>query len=283
MNGIGRSFTCVVFCIGRLFVVTVFCVSCHKAVSSGNDTGTDSSSDADADTGGDTDADADSDTDVDSDTGSDLDTDVNTDTDDDTDTDTDTDADSDSVNDSDTGSISDTDSETDTGTIDFREPEIHRPEAINCENVHSPEEPPLDAEGNCQQHSDCTEGQNGKCVQLGIGARGYEYYCVYDTCYLDAECEQEGMNLCFCSAREEAHCFQYGNCQVDADCGDGGYCSPSSSDHCGYYRYIDGFYCHTPRDTCMDDKDCTEDEFCNFDVYRNLWNCVPYDNGCMIG
>jgi hypothetical protein len=40
---------------------------------------------------------------------------------------------------------------------------------------------------------------------------------------------------------------------MDADCGDGGYCSPSWSPPCGSSVQ---FECHTPNDECVDDTDC---------------------------
>ena len=43
------------------------------------------------------------------------------------------------------------------------------------------------------------------------------------------------------------------NCHADSDCGVGGYCSPSRG-YCGSFQ---GFYCHTPSDTCIDaTSDC---------------------------
>jgi Cys-rich repeat protein len=46
-----------------------------------------------------------------------------------------------------------------------------------------------------------------------------------------------------------------GNCRVDADCGAGGYCSPSSNTGiCG--DSLAGYYCQTPADLCIDDSDC---------------------------
>jgi hypothetical protein len=38
------------------------------------------------------------------------------------------------------------------------------------------------------------------------------------------------------------------NCRLDSDCGAGGYCSPSRGT-CGTFQ---GFYCHTPADSCVD-------------------------------
>ncbi|HOU94464.1 MAG TPA: hypothetical protein PLU22_25610 [Polyangiaceae bacterium] len=146
-----------------------------------------------------------------------------------------------------------------------REPEVHRAEARSCVGVHDPAEPNLDyASGDCRTHADCTEGEGGKCVNGQGSSYGY-LYCVYDTCETDADCDP-GM-VCYCTESTAARCLSIGNCQTDADCAAGSYCSPSMSWDCGGYRPIDGFHCHTPGDTCIDDADCTGDDYCNFDVY----------------
>jgi hypothetical protein len=44
-----------------------------------------------------------------------------------------------------------------------------------------------------------------------------------------------------------------GDCRVDADCGSGGYCSPSLG-ACGAFE---GYYCHSSADACVDERiDC---------------------------
>jgi hypothetical protein len=65
-----------------------------------------------------------------------------------------------------------------------------------------------------------------------------------------------------------------GNCRVDADCGPGGFCSPTWDLACGQSNGVVGYYCHTPRDTCVDDIDCvdgTKAGYCAWSVDR--WRC----------
>jgi hypothetical protein len=86
---------------------------------------------------------------------------------------------------------------------------------------------------------------------------------------------------------------------VDDDCGPGGFCSPSQvnvfcvcpstalcppgsatsfegsrqvpcacGDGCGH-----GYFCHTDRDTCLDDTDCGTQGTCNYDRLDRRWRC----------
>jgi hypothetical protein len=61
-----------------------------------------------------------------------------------------------------------------------------------------------------------------------------------------------------------------GNCRVDADCGPGGYCSPSFGS-CGAYAGVVGYYCHTAKDKCVDDAECASD--CRYDTIMGAWAC----------
>jgi hypothetical protein len=68
-----------------------------------------------------------------------------------------------------------------------------------------------------------------------------------------------------------------GNCRIDSDCGAGGYCSPSvASDSCGR---IGGYYCHTPKDTCVNDTDCPVandgPQICTYSTTDKHWACTP--------
>lgn len=166
-----------------------------------------------------------------------------------------------------------------------RPPTVHRPTAASCVGVHSPSEPSnivYPESSRCTKHADCTDGVNGKCVG-GIGMAGNMYSCVYDQCATDADCDAGKM--CYCTAATPARCLSVGNCQTDGDCGGGpfSYCSPSMSWDCGGYRPIDGYHCHTPLDTCMDNSDCTGTDYCNFDVYEARWRCTATDRSCVIG
>jgi hypothetical protein len=86
-----------------------------------------------------------------------------------------------------------------------------------------------------------------------------------------------------------------GDCRIDADCGPGGYCSPSQvgvlcscpspalcppgthcepgpctcDDACGH-----AYYCHTSSDACIDDSDCSQGATCNYDTVEKHWTCA---------
>jgi hypothetical protein len=67
-----------------------------------------------------------------------------------------------------------------------------------------------------------------------------------------------------------------GNCRVDADCGPGFFCSPSFSAGCP--RDLEGFYCHTCKDGCINDSDCPATgsdgiSLCTFEPSNGGWVC----------
>jgi hypothetical protein len=142
----------------------------------------------------------------------------------------------------------------------------------------------------CTQDSNCSQGANGRCGQASIGPRHLS--CSYDECLSDEDCVAGAA----CECRAEASdswansCLSAGNCRVDADCGDGAYCSPSQinsfcsclspalcdppdraiscGDACGH-----GYFCHTATDTCIDDTDCDSGNSCNYDSINHNWSC----------
>ena len=64
------------------------------------------------------------------------------------------------------------------------------------------------------------------------------------------------------------YCVSGSDCRVDADCGPGGFCSPSQFDQwCG-----PTYHCHRPSDICIDDSDCIGTG-CNFDSQSGHWSC----------
>ena len=158
------------------------------------------------------------------------------------------------------------------------EPESHRSEAVVCDR-----ERPLgeistaDAGGEavtgCTTHEECTDGENGRCTL----ANRYERRCTYDSCFEDADC---GSTVCACDGgwRSGSNTCLSGNCQVDADCGAGGWCSPSLSD-CGFFGGVEGYWCHTPEDTCTNDSDCPETGdfggpgYCMYSQTLGHWEC----------
>jgi len=67
--------------------------------------------------------------------------------------------------------------------------------------------------------------------------------------------------LCFCPS--EALCDGTSKCyagqtEVPCECGDA----------CGH-----GYFCHTQRDTCIDDADCGNQGTCNYDTVNKMWSC----------
>lgn len=137
---------------------------------------------------------------------------------------------------------------------------------------------------NCMLDDDCTAGTNGRCllsVTSFVDMRTCT--CSYDTCTSDTDCTG---GPCHCSAgpRTDANACRPGNCQVDADCGPGGYCSPTRSGTTVFQRanIIDaaGYYCHTAMDTCVDDSDCVQmatwGSHCAYDLGKAAWTCRNY-------
>lgn len=119
----------------------------------------------------------------------------------------------------------------------------------------------------CRTDADCTAGKNGRCVPTPGIACAPE--CTYDTCFSDADCAKTPC-VCRGSASDSAaNVCAPGNCAVDADCGAGGYCSPSGlPDRCGL-----GYYCHTSSDACANNSDCPSTrEGCNF-TFSLGWSC----------
>lgn len=132
----------------------------------------------------------------------------------------------------------------------------------------------------CSSDSDCSNaGPNGRCVEGGpLPTCG----CSYDSCAGDSDCPR-GQT---CACHGSPYMFGSGNgcvpgnCQVDADCGTGGYCSPTPalpSNMSVYFQGV-GYYCHTPKDECVDDSDCQGVGFpgCLYDQSAGFWKCEVY-------
>lgn len=130
----------------------------------------------------------------------------------------------------------------------------------------------------CKADSDCTAGRNGRCV--GNGHDGCT--CSYDTCTTDADCKSTEL----CDCRSPWHYGPNGpnrclptNCRTDADCGPGGWCSPSYDPGCGRYFGVTLWRCHTPRDLCLDDSDCMNADggwgmpYCGWRPETGRWEC----------
>jgi hypothetical protein len=167
-----------------------------------------------------------------------------------------------------------------------RVPAVHRAQANSCVGVFAPAEPVDPNSGSsCKKHADCTQGKNGRCITdpVGMGRAAKMYYCAYDSCATDADCDPG--KVCYCTAGDAAHCFYAGNCRTDADCGGGAtsYCSPAYGNDCGGYHWYSSYYCHTTRDTCIDDSDCTGKNFCDYNVVSGRWECTAPNMSCAIG
>lgn len=158
------------------------------------------------------------------------------------------------------------------------EPMNHRPTAVACDRMRPAGGGPFDPgpfpNPACTQDSDCTMGENGRCM-FGRGGP----VCSYDECFTDAEC---GMNVCICDANGAGafganRCGRSGACQVDADC-PGSWCSPSLGS-CGNYGGIQGYFCRTADDTCLNDSDCKGepnrpgDGYCAYQEATSSWAC----------
>ncbi len=152
-------------------------------------------------------------------------------------------------------------------------PAQHRAAAAACDHVRPDTEPdpgpsyggPMD----CTQNSDCTDGDNGRCV--GNGHDGW--HCTYDECFADSDCPTSSVCACEGGFRSDANVCLAGNCRTDADCGDSGYCSPSFGS-CGSYSGVVGYFCHTCDDECVDDADCGGGgAYCMFDQSVSHWIC----------
>jgi hypothetical protein len=167
---------------------------------------------------------------------------------------------------------------------------------------------PTCPEADCVTDADCVDGPNGRCSHLHRGPANIRLFCTYDACANDDGCTGGPCSCRDSAASAEANrCFDAGNCRVDADCGAGGYCSPSligfgfcecptedlcvdAGDGTGCFVSYDGglpiavrcvcgntcaapgFYCHTPCDECTNDTDCAGGS-CLFDAREHRWAC----------
>lgn len=124
----------------------------------------------------------------------------------------------------------------------------------------------------CESHDDCTEGRNGRCSPMRFG-----FECTYDDCLSDSDCPPD--HLCECEAATtwtDRNACLPGNCRVDSDCGDGGFCSPTFGS-CGSYSDVIGYYCRTPDDECLNDSECVDEQgfpgYCMYEPQVAHWIC----------
>jgi hypothetical protein len=101
-------------------------------------------------------------------------------------------------------------------------------------------------------------------------------------CWQDADCDDAGFGapgLCSC-APNTRHGFSASanicipnDCRVDADCACG-YCSPTVNPNCGSFYGVQGYYCHTPQDCCVNDSDCDGGGgYCAYHTEVGYWTC----------
>jgi hypothetical protein len=152
------------------------------------------------------------------------------------------------------------------------EPSSHRAAAEACDDVR----PPGGANGTggesdlnqCASDADCTDGANGRCDFSRGGT-----ICTYDECFSDEDCE---VGPCECGSSYGVNRCMAGDCQVDADCGEGGFCSPSMGS-CGNYSGTVAYWCRTPMDTCVEDSECVDPNvgagYCAYYPEVGYWAC----------
>jgi hypothetical protein len=121
--------------------------------------------------------------------------------------------------------------------------------------------------GPCKNHSDCTDGKDGLCIMRLPSAT---CLCTYDACFADSDCAG---GVCVCSGSYSGNACVSGNCRVDADCGDRGYCSPVFA-ACSVGTII-GYRCHTQKDKCVTDADCDLGWNCTFRADGWACSAVP--------
>jgi hypothetical protein len=125
----------------------------------------------------------------------------------------------------------------------------------------------------CSTDADCADaGPGGRCIESTTGGPADVCYCTYDMCTGDAACPSGQTCACHGSAYlSGGSTCTPGNCRVDADCGAGGYCSPTESTAgCGG---LAGYYCHTPKDLCVNDSDCSNTDACMYEASAGYWEC----------
>jgi hypothetical protein len=158
-----------------------------------------------------------------------------------------------------------------------RVPKNHRAAVTTCPSARGSEESQIpDAGGqlgSCSKDSDCTQGTNGRCTWSNGGA--HVLSCTYDQCSSDSDCSG---TVCVCRPDGTSSDINFcgsskSNCRVDADCGAGGYCSPSESSDTFCFSEDSAYFCHTSSDECIDDADCGADGSCNYDPSVKHWKC----------
>ncbi len=156
--------------------------------------------------------------------------------------------------------------------VPMRVPKRHRPAGERCTDLPLR----LSTDKGCRVDGDC-KGHQPKCDKGG---------CTVARCREDGDCLKGQMCQCgtaYAGSQNERpqNCLP-ANCRTDADCGPAGYCSPTLDLTCGTYRGISGWYCHGPRDACVDDEDCVIVEpagakrqgYCAYSLVAGRFTCA---------
>jgi hypothetical protein len=115
-----------------------------------------------------------------------------------------------------------------------------------------------------------TNHRPADCVPPDTGAGG--------ACLVDANCADgpQGKPGTVCNCATSSCTVQPGSCRVDADCGAGGFCSPTWTS--GEDVEVVAYECHTCEDQCIDDTDCTgmyPGGYCIYNQCVGYWTCSP--------
>jgi len=154
-------------------------------------------------------------------------------------------------------------------------PVNHRPSDAQCMTTAPAGDCSFNNPGaSCHSDADCSEaGPNGRCV---VPNGPPTCFCTSDSCAGDTACMMGQTCACHGSAYAAGlgNTCMPGDCRVDADCGAGGYCSPSAATNtCGT---LSGYYCHTPKDQCTNDSDCATSQqgtMCIYSPGTGSWSC----------
>ena len=137
--------------------------------------------------------------------------------------------------------------------------------AYDCAPCRPDDPPPFVGGGSCDEHSDCTEGVNGRCVAVTFGLA-----CTYDECFTDTDCEANELCQCGGDTGLGNRCVR-SNCRSNADCGDGVCAASYAVLGCGFGPT--GWYCQDSADDCASDEDCTIGLGCYFSTTESKWTC----------
>jgi len=166
----------------------------------------------------------------------------------------------------------------------------HREVAEACESTLEQREDPIctnsqpgvgDPENECTTDVEC-EGDGARCLDEWQGMGATLCTCHAPDCFEDAACPGMGVCSCgktdatyFCGGPSHKSCLHkclFSDCQTDADCGEGKFCSPSWDD-CGWQKL--GYHCHDPDVVeCFSPWECMGAEHwgCNFEKGKG-WTC----------